>query len=93
DFFGVKALTITATFEMAKLGRAKILPYYCIREGNQYKIKILPALENFPSDSATKDCERLNTLFESWISEAPEQYLWAHRRFKTRPEGEKDLYE
>lgn len=93
DFFGVKALTITATFEMAKLGRAKILPYYCIREGNQYRIKILPALENFPSDSAMKDCERLNTLFESWILEAPDQYLWAHRRFKTRPEGEKDLYE
>ncbi len=92
DFFGIKALMITATSQMAKLGKAKVLPYYCIREGNQYRVKILPALENFPSDSATQDCEQLNQLFESWILEAPEQYLWAHRRFKSRPEGEKDLY-
>ena len=92
DFFGIKALMITATSQMAKLGKAKVLPYYCIREGKQYRVKILPALENFPSDSATQDCEQLNQLFESWILEAPEQYLWAHRRFKSRPEGEKDLY-
>ena len=92
DFFGTKALMITATSQMAKLGKAKVLPYYCIREGNQYKVKILPALESFPSDSVTEDCEHLNELFESWILEAPDQYLWAHRRFKSRPEGEKDLY-
>lgn len=93
DFFGVKALMITATSQMAQLGKAKVLPYYCIREGNQYKVKILPALDNFPSNSTTEDCEQLNKMFESWILEAPDQYLWAHRRFKTRPEGEKDLYE
>ncbi len=93
DFFGVPALMITATTNLSKVGRAKVLPYYCVREGNQYKVKILPALENFPTNSTTEDCERLNELFESWISEAPDQYLWAHRRFKSRPEGEKDLYE
>ncbi|KZX36658.1 LpxL/LpxP family Kdo(2)-lipid IV(A) lauroyl/palmitoleoyl acyltransferase [Wohlfahrtiimonas chitiniclastica] len=93
DFFGVKALMITATSQMAKVGKAKVLPYYCIREGNQYRVKILPALDHFPSESPVEDCERLNKMFESWIMQAPEQYLWAHRRFKTRPEGEKDLYE
>ena len=92
DFFGVQALMITATSQMAKLGKAKVLPYYCIREGNHYKVKILPVLENFPSTSPIEDCKQLNHLFESWILEAPDQYLWAHRRFKTRPEGEKDLY-
>lgn len=93
DFFGIPALMITATSQLSRVGKAKVLPYYCIREGNHYKVKILPTLDNFPSDSTTQDCERLNALFESWIMEAPEQYLWAHRRFKSRPEGEKDLYE
>lgn len=93
DFFGVKALMITATSQMAQLGKAKVLPYYCIRENDRYIVKILPSLDNFPSDSLENDCETLNAMFESWIMEAPEQYLWAHRRFKTRPEGESDLYE
>ncbi len=91
-FFDIPALTITATSTLSKLGNAKVLPYYCIRKGNRYHVKILPPLETFPSVNPQDDALRLNALFESWINEAPDQYLWAHRRFKTRPKGEPSVY-
>lgn len=91
-FFGIKARTITATSTITRLGKAKALPYYCLRRKGKYYIKILPPLENFPTKDLKADTLRLNQMFESWIEEAPEQYLWAHRRFKSRPQGEKSLY-
>ena len=92
-FFGEPALMITATSKLAKIANALVLPYYVIRRNNRYIIKILPHLENFPSAYLEEDCLRLNTMFETWIKEAPEQYLWAHRRFKTRPQGYKNIYD
>ncbi len=91
-FFGINTLTITASSTLTRLGRAKALPYYCIRKGNRYIIRILPPLEDFPTEDLRSDTARINTMFEEWIRQAPEQYLWAHRRFKSRPKGEKDLY-
>ncbi len=91
-FFGVKALTITATSTICRLGKAAALPYYVVRKKNRYHIKIMPVLDNFPTDDLEGDTLRINQMFEQWILEAPEQYLWAHRRFKTRPDGEPDLY-
>ncbi len=92
-FFGVNALTITATSTLTRLGKAKALPYFCIRKNGKYHVKFLAPLENFPTDDLEADTLRLNQMFEEWIMEAPEQYLWAHRRFKSRPEGEKSLYD
>lgn len=91
-FFGVKALTITATSTLCRVGKAKALPYYVVRKKNKYHIIILPMLENFPTKDLEADTLRINEMFEDWIQKAPEQYLWAHRRFKTRPKGEPDLY-
>ena len=53
---------------------------------------MLPALDNFPSGNDIEDATRLNQLIADAISKAPEQYFWAHRRFKTRPPGENDVY-
>lgn len=92
-FFGVNALTITATSTLCRLGKAGALPYYVIRKGSKYHIKIMPMMENFPTDDLKADTIHINEMFEKWIMEAPEQYLWAHRRFKTRPKGETDLYQ
>lgn len=91
-FFGVKALTITATSTLCRVGKAKALPYYVVRKKNKYHIIIQPMLENFPTKDLEADTLRINEMFEDWIQKAPEQYLWAHRRFKTRPKGEPDLY-
>ncbi|MFV1985413.1 MAG: lipid A biosynthesis acyltransferase, partial [Thiohalomonadales bacterium] len=48
--------------------------------------------ENFPSDDELRDATMVNQAIEEQVLQSPEQYLWAHRRFKTRPEGEKDVY-
>ena len=91
-FFGVNTLTITATSTLCRVGRAAALPYYVTRKKNKYHIKIMPMLDDFPTKDLEADTRRINQMFESWILTAPEQYLWAHRRFKTRPKGEPSLY-
>ncbi len=92
--FGVPAATVTATSKFAKLGRAQVIPMTQTRlpNGQGYLIKIEPALSDFPGESDEQDCLRLNQWIERAIAQQPEQYLWAHRRFKTRPEGEAKLY-
>jgi len=93
-FFGVPAATITATSRIAKTTQAKIILLRHIRDTKTgtWELVFSPALEDFPSDDANVDAERLNALIESQIRHAPEQYLWSHRRFKTRPPGEAGFY-
>ncbi|MCB1822327.1 MAG: lipid A biosynthesis acyltransferase, partial [Candidatus Competibacteraceae bacterium] len=57
-----------------------------------YEVVILPALQNFPSGDVVADTTRINALLEKHIRQAPEQYLWVHRRFKTCPPGESSFY-
>lgn len=92
--FGVPAATVTATSKFAKLGRALVVPMTQTRlaNGQGYLIKIESPLQNFPGESDEQDCLRINQWIEQAIMAHPEQYLWAHRRFKTRPEGEAKLY-
>ncbi|HZJ91863.1 MAG TPA: lipid A biosynthesis lauroyl acyltransferase [Thiopseudomonas sp.] len=92
--FGVPAATVTATSKFAKLGRALVVPMTQTRlaNGQGYLIKIESPLQNFPGESDEQDCLRINQWIEQAITAHPEQYLWAHRRFKTRPEGEAKLY-
>jgi KDO2-lipid IV(A) lauroyltransferase len=92
--FGVNAATVTATTRFARLGKAKVVPFVQERlaDGSGYRLQILPAWEDFPGESEEADCLRVNRWIEQAVSQHPEQYLWAHRRFKTRPEGEPKLY-
>lgn len=92
-FFGVPARTITATSRIAQMSGAAVVPYYGVRLPNgRYRVRVLPALDNFPSGDDTADAARINTMVEGWVREAPEQYLWVHRRFKGRPAGEPSFY-
>ena len=93
-FMGVMTTTLTTLTRLAKMTGAVVVPYFPRRlnNGEGYKITILPPLEDFPSDDELKDATRINQIIEQAIREAPEQYLWAHRRFKTRPPGEKNVY-
>lgn len=86
-FFGVEAATNTATSRLASLGRAKVVPFFTVRQENGYLLRFLPALEDFPSESVHTDTARINQLIEQQVREFPEQYLWTHRRFKTSPDG------
>jgi len=94
-FFGIPAATITATSQLAKLGRAAVIPYTYIRDEQtlRYKLVVHPRFENFPGGDDIADANTLNRFIEACVLEAPEQYLWAHRRFKSRPPGEADVYQ
>ena len=92
--FGVSAATVTATSKFAKLGKARVIPFTQKRlaDGSGYQMIIHPPLQDFPGATEEADCLRINQWIESVVSANPEQYLWAHRRFRTRPEGEAKLY-
>ena len=93
-FFGIQAATITATAKLAAKTGATVIPVKFIRLPNAkgYKVSIEPELENFPSGDDLADATRINSLIESFVRLQPDQYLWAHRRFKNRPEGIQDIY-
>ncbi|HEY7886316.1 MAG TPA: LpxL/LpxP family Kdo(2)-lipid IV(A) lauroyl/palmitoleoyl acyltransferase [Cellvibrionaceae bacterium] len=95
DFFGVPTAMITATGKIAEMGRAKVIPFTQRRleDGSGYELVIHPAFENFPSGDDIADTQRIATFMESEIAKCPEQYFWAQKRFKTRPDGEASFYE
>ncbi len=92
--FGVPAATVTATTSFARLGRAVVVPMRQTRlpQGEGYLLQIEPPWQDFPGDNEEQDCLRINQWVEQAIVAHPEQYLWSHRRFKTRPEGEAKVY-
>ncbi|MDJ0808232.1 MAG: LpxL/LpxP family Kdo(2)-lipid IV(A) lauroyl/palmitoleoyl acyltransferase [Gammaproteobacteria bacterium] len=92
-FFQVPAATHTGTSRLAKISRAPVLTFNCIRlPGNQgFHLIFKPPLEGFPSEDARADATRINALIEEAVRLAPEQYLWTHRRFKKR-QGLPDPY-
>ncbi|ASL27275.1 lipid A biosynthesis lauroyl acyltransferase [Azotobacter chroococcum] len=93
--FGIPAATVTATTKFARLGKALVMPFVQSRlaDGSGYRLTIYPPLEDFPGESEEADCLRINRWIEQAVRQHPEQYLWAHRRFKSRPNGEPSLYQ
>lgn len=90
------AATITGATTLAKLGKAKVLPFFVERtEGDEgYRIEIMPPQENFPGEDELSDAIRGNKIIESIIDKNRAQYMWLHRRFKTRPDPtDKSLYQ
>lgn len=94
-FFGIATATLPALSRLAKVTGARVVPAVTrqLLGGQGYVMKFYPAWENFPSGDIEADTRRMNAFIEDRIREMPEQYLWTHRRFKTRPEGEPSLYE
>jgi len=92
-FMGVNTCTLTTPSRYSRMTNAAVVPYFPIRDKNGiYQINILPALDDFPSNSLEDDAARINALIEEYIRKAPDQYFWVHRRFKTRPAGEASFY-
>ena len=96
SFFGVQAATVTAHRRLMDISKAVAIPLYFYRNGNirnpQYRVVLEPQLDNFPSGCEVADAERVNKIIENQIRIAPTQYMWFHRRFKTRPAGEAKFY-
>lgn len=92
-FFGVQAATVVGTARIAELGKAVVIPFAHYRdEHNHYHLVIEPPLEGYPTGDDIADATRINHCIETAIAKQPDQYLWVHRRFKTRPEGEPSFY-
>ena len=93
-FFGTPAATITATSRLAKAAKAKVLPYYPERKQDDsgYILWIGPPLEGFPGGDDLLDATRVNQSIEAFVLKNPNQYMWMHPRFKTRPPGEPAIY-
>lgn len=87
-FFGVQeAATVVGASILTARTDSVVLPYIITRkdDGSGYHIALKAPLENFPTGDNTEDAIVSNKVVEQGIMEAPDQYMWLHRRFKTRP--------
>lgn len=94
-FFGVPAGSITATSRIAERSGCAVVPFSHFRREREpgYDIYFHPPLEDFPSGDDLTDATLVNQTIEQQVRHNPDQYLWMHRRFKTRPSrDDPDLY-
>ncbi|MDI9246703.1 LpxL/LpxP family Kdo(2)-lipid IV(A) lauroyl/palmitoleoyl acyltransferase [Marinobacter sp. CHS3-4] len=94
-FFGIPAGSITATSRIAGRSGCQIVPFSHFRRENGpgYDIYFYPAIADYPTGDDLEDATLINKAVETEIRKHPEQYLWMHRRFKTRPsKQDPDLY-
>ncbi len=94
-FFGVPAATQTSTAQLAARWGLPVVPIICFWDPatGRYEVQVRAPLTDFPGDHSPEAATAiLNRHLEAWVREAPAQYYWVHRRFKTRPSGEPSLY-
>ena len=91
-FFGIQTATASATARLAKNNNTRVIPYSFIRTSNGYLMSFEKPISNYPTNDPIHDATVINQILEKQINHSPEQYLWIHRRFKTRPNDEKNFY-
>lgn len=90
-FFGIPTATVTTPSTLAQSTNAKVVFSCGYRTRNGYVIKLSP-VSNFPTQDVNADIIRFSALVEEHVRQHPGEYIWMHRRFKTRPEGEDSFY-
>jgi len=93
-FFGVPAATLLAPSRLARSLNMVVQPVVAemLPGGQGYRVRFLPAWTDWPTADAVADAGRMNAWIEGEIRRCPAQYLWVHKRFKTRPPGEPGIY-
>jgi Kdo2-lipid IVA lauroyltransferase/acyltransferase len=93
-FFGVDAATLLAPSRMARSLGMTVQPVLAemLNDGRGYRVRFLEPWSDWPTDDAEADARRMNAWIEGEIRRNPTQYLWVHKRFKTRPPGQAPLY-
>jgi KDO2-lipid IV(A) lauroyltransferase len=92
-FFGVPAATLPMVPRLARMTGAKVVMAVTEMTDDGYIFHLEPPWENYPTDSVEADTARMNAEIERWVRRLPDQYLWTHKRFKTRPAGEPSPYQ
>ena len=91
-FFGVPAATIPMVPRIARIIGAQVMMAVTEMTDDGYVLHFEPPWSEFPGESIEADTARLNHEIERWVLKMPDQYLWTHRRFKTRPAGLPSVY-
>lgn len=91
-FFGVPAATIPMVSRIARMTGAKVVMAVTEMTPDGYVLHIEPPWTDFPGASVEEDTARMNRELERWVLRMPDQYLWTHKRFKTRPPGAPAIY-
>lgn len=98
DFFGVPASTTTTIAKLALKTGASVMPAFAVWDEakNKYVIYLEPAIEYEKTGDAEADIKKLTqavtAVVEKFVRRYPEQWLWIHKRWNTRPKGESELY-
>ncbi len=98
DFFGIKACTASGIARVALRTEASVVPAFTIWDATlrKYRIMFAPPLVLERTGDDERDTVSATQLFtsviEEYVRKYPDQWLWVHRRWKTRPEGESPLY-
>lgn len=91
-FFGVPAATIPMVSRIARMTGAQVVMAVTEMTDDGYVLHFEPPWADFPGASVEEDTARMNRELERWVLRMPEQYLWTHKRFKTRPDGAPSIY-
>jgi len=91
-FFGTPAATIPMVARLARMTQAKVIMAVSEMTPQGYVLHLEAPWRDFPTDDVEADTARMNREIERWVLRMPDQYLWTHRRFKSRPPGEAKIY-
>ena len=91
-FFGVPAATIPMVSRIARMTGARVVMGVTEMTDDGYVLHFEPPWTDYPGASIEEDTARMNRELERWALRMPDQYLWTHKRFKTRPPGAPSIY-
>jgi KDO2-lipid IV(A) lauroyltransferase len=91
-FMGVSTATLPMVSRLARMLGARVRMMVTEQTRDGYVVHVEPPWDDFPGPSVELDTERMNREIERWVRRLPDQYLWTHRRFKTRPPGAPSIY-
>jgi len=98
DFFGIPACTASGLARIALRTDAAVVPGFTIWDASlgKYRLRFDPAVPLIRSGDddadAVANTARFTRIIEDYVRQYPDQWLWVHRRWKTRPEGQPSLY-